>query len=110
MNDSTITLLGYLATAITLFSFVLRGEKKIRIVNLIGALVFVVYGFLKGDIPIALLNIGIVAVHIWTFWRMAKDAKAEKALAKAEARAAEAEAKLEGRPLPEKDKNNGLLD
>lgn len=107
-----VTIIGYIATTITLFSFVLRGEKKIRIVNLIGALTFVVYGFMKGDVPIALLNIGIVAVHIWQFWRMAKEAKAEKTLAKAEARAAKAEAKLDGKPVPEQpaEKKNGLLD
>lgn len=114
MDESTVSLLGYIATGITLFSFVLRGEKKIRAVNLVGALFFVVYGFMKeGMLPFALLNAGIVAVHIWQFWRMAKEAKAEKALAKAEARAAEAEAKLDGKPLPKTDKaekNNGLLD
>lgn len=114
MDESTVSLLGYIATGITLFSFVLRGEKKIRAVNLVGALFFVVYGFMKeGMLPFALLNAGIVAVHIWQFWRMAKDAKAEKALARAEARAAEAEAKLGGKPLSRPDNaedNNGLLD
>lgn len=99
MDDTTITIIGYLATVITLFSFVLRGEKKIRIVNLIGAILFAVYGFTKGGmLPFALLNVAIVIVHVWTFWRIAKDARTERALAKAEARAAEAEAKLESHP------------
>ena len=89
-----ISILGYLATVIVLISFILRGEIKIRIVNLIGAIVFVIYGIMLPDLPVVLLNGCLIAVHIWQFWRMRKESKTAKALAEAETRVAEAEAKL----------------
>lgn len=39
-------LIGTLASIIVLISFIARGENKIRIINIIGALVFVIYGLL----------------------------------------------------------------
>lgn len=39
-------IIGVIASVIVLISFVMNGEKKIRIINIIGALLFVIYGIL----------------------------------------------------------------
>lgn len=60
-----IEVLGILASCFVLASFVLRGEKKIRLVNIIGATAFVVYGALINSISVWLLNGILILVHIY---------------------------------------------
>lgn len=40
--------IGTIASIIVLISFLCKSERKIRIINIIGALLFVVYGALNG--------------------------------------------------------------
>lgn len=56
---------GVLAGALVLLSFLMRGERKIRFINIIGATIFIVYGILIGSLSVTLLNIGLVLVHIY---------------------------------------------
>lgn len=87
---------GILAALIILASFVLRGEKKIRLVNLVGCVFLVLYGVKHEPVDLILIFLGAIAVliHCAQFWAMWKEAKSAKAVAKAEARAAEAENKM----------------
>lgn len=84
-------ILGFLASFIVLASFILRGEKKIRLVNILGALCFVVYGLMIHSWSVAFMNAALVLVHLFQFWNMAKDARHKKALAKASGKAAKIE-------------------
>lgn len=88
--------LGVLAALIILASYALRGEKKIRIVNLVGCVFLMLYGVKREGHDLILLFLGAAAVlvHCVQFWSMWKEAKSAKAVAKAEARAAEAESKV----------------
>lgn len=90
------TFFGILAAFIILASFALRGEKKIRLVNLVGCVFLVLYGVKHEphDLILILLGAAVVLVHCIQFWSMWKEAKSAKAVAKAEARAAEAEIKV----------------
>lgn len=60
---------GYLASIMVLLSFTMKDVKKLRIVNMIGCLLFVAYGFLMPTIrigfPIIITNIAIFCVNFY---------------------------------------------
>lgn len=60
-----IEILGYVATIIVAISFLMKDVIKLRLVNSIGCLCFVIYGLQKGAIPVALLNALIVAINAY---------------------------------------------
>lgn len=61
--------LGIIATIFVLLSFFFRAEKKIRIVNIIGAALFVAYGILMGALSVWLLNALLIIIHIYFLFR-----------------------------------------
>lgn len=58
---------GYLAMATVLLSFLMKSINKLRIVNSIGGLLFVFYGFLLDPIskPIVITNIAILLINVF---------------------------------------------
>jgi TRAP-type C4-dicarboxylate transport system permease small subunit len=57
-----IQLLGYLATGVVLLSFGFEGERM-RFVNGIGAMLWMVWGFLLSQPPVWILNGLIILIH-----------------------------------------------
>lgn len=94
-NNMSATVYGVIAALIIFVSFALRGEKKIRLVNLVGCVFLVLYGATmeKPNIILLLLGAATAVMHCVQFWAMWKEAKSAKAVAKAEARAAEVESR-----------------
>jgi len=66
----SIELLGYVATFFVAASFLFKSIVSLRTVNCIGAILFVIYGLLKGSYPVALLNIFLVLVNVYQLWRL----------------------------------------
>lgn len=62
--------LGYAASLIVLVSLLMSSVKRLRWINLIGSLVFAVYGFLIGALPVALMNLGIVIINAYYLYQM----------------------------------------
>lgn len=60
-----IEILGVAATLFVLASFVVKGEKQIRSINIFGALLFVVYGALLPSFSTMLLNAALIFIHIY---------------------------------------------
>lgn len=60
-----IELIGTLASIIILISFMMKDIVKIRIINIIGSLCFIIYGFFIGSFSVLLLNSVLVLVHIY---------------------------------------------
>lgn len=56
-------IIGTLGSIVVLISFLMVGERKIRIINIIGALIFVVYGILIHAFSVAFLNSALVIIH-----------------------------------------------
>ncbi|MDD2550856.1 MAG: YgjV family protein [Bacteroidales bacterium] len=56
---------GYLASVIIAVSMFMNSLVKFRVINLVGAALFSVYGFLIGSIPVGLMNGIIVVVDIY---------------------------------------------
>ena len=58
--------LGWIATAVVLLSFTVQDMRKLRIVNLVGCLLWIGYGFILMSKPVIFVNISIAVVH--TYW------------------------------------------
>jgi len=71
MDSSFIyEMIGYAASLLVAFSLTMKSLQKLRIVNMIGAIVFIVYGLLIGAIPVAFLNTLILGVNVYNLWQM----------------------------------------
>lgn len=62
--------IGYAASLIVLISLLMSSLKKLRWINLVGALVFGFYGFMIGSIPTGMMNLGIVVIDIYYLVKM----------------------------------------
>lgn len=63
-------IIGYVASLVVLISLLMSSVKKLRWINMIGSVVFAVYGFLIGAIPVAVMNLGIVCINLYYLYQM----------------------------------------
>ena len=61
-----IDALGWFATAVVVGSFAIQDVRRLRIINMVGSILWIAYGFLKQDNPIIFVNISIILMH--TYW------------------------------------------
>ena len=59
-----IELLGIIGLIFILMSFVVNGESNMRKVNIIGAFISMIYGFLIGALSVWLLNLLLVLINV----------------------------------------------
>lgn len=59
-----VELIGICGTLFVLLSFLMKKVNKIRIVNIIGAILFVIYGLLINAFSTWLLNSILIIIHI----------------------------------------------
>lgn len=66
MEYFTLTeVIGYFASLVVLLSFLMKDVIKLRMVNIIGCLLFVTYGvLLEFSIPIIVTNVAIVVINL----------------------------------------------
>lgn len=66
MSEQTVEIIGYVASVVVLFSFLMRDIKKLRLVNILGCSIFVVYGvYLNMSIPIIITNAAIILINVF---------------------------------------------
>jgi hypothetical protein len=69
MEITLIEVVGYLASIVVLCSFAMKDVKKLRLVNMVGCLLFVVYGFMMPTIrvglPIIITNAAILCINMY---------------------------------------------
>lgn len=58
-------LVGYLASALVVASLAMTSVVRLRIVSLVGSVVFVAYGLLLPSIPIVITNAAVAGLNIW---------------------------------------------
>jgi len=63
-------LIGYAGSLLVAISLMMKSLVRLRVINLIGALIFTVYGILIGAYPVAFLNALIIAVNAYYLVRM----------------------------------------
>lgn len=71
MGISYIEWVGYAAMATVLVSFLMKSVNKLRIVNSLGCLLFVLYGFLLEPFskPIIITNTAIFCINIYYLFK-----------------------------------------
>lgn len=62
-------ILGTIASVVVLISFLMKGEKKIRIINIIGAILFVIYGISIKAFSVWFLNGMLCLIHFYKLIR-----------------------------------------
>jgi len=65
MENQILDWIGYTASLIVLISLLMSSIKKLRWINLVGALIFGIYGFMINSIPTGFMNVGIVIIDIY---------------------------------------------
>jgi len=63
-----IELIGWIATAGTLLSFAVKEMWKLRLINSIASVVWVIYAVLKSDYPIIVINASVILMHLYWFY------------------------------------------
>lgn len=58
-------MLGYLASVFVAASLTMRSLTRLRVINLIGSLLFTAYGLIISAYPVAVVNAFIVLVNIY---------------------------------------------
>jgi len=64
-----IELIGWIATAGTLLSFAVKEMWKLRLINSIASMVWIVYALLKVDYPIIVINASVILMHLYWFYK-----------------------------------------
>jgi GNAT superfamily N-acetyltransferase len=67
---SWLELLGYVASVLVAVSLTMSRIVRLRVINLVGSLLFAVYGALIGAYPVAAVNAFIACINVWYLWRM----------------------------------------
>lgn len=57
--------LGYLASILVAISFLMKSVNKLRFINMIGAIFFVVYAVAIKAVPVAIINLFIIYVNTY---------------------------------------------
>ena len=71
MNPSQLyELIGYTGSVLIAISLSMKSLQRLRLVNMAGALFFILYGILIGALPIVLLNGLTLSVNAYHLWRM----------------------------------------
>lgn len=64
--------IGILATLFILLAFLKSGEYEIRIYDLIGAILFVIYGILIDSFSVYFLNAILIIIQIYKLYKLKK--------------------------------------
>lgn len=65
MSPEMLNWLGYVASFIILVSLLMSSIKKLRWINLVGAILFGIYGYLIESVPTSFMNFGIALIDIY---------------------------------------------
>ncbi|MBI9066234.1 MAG: GNAT family N-acetyltransferase [Salinivirgaceae bacterium] len=72
LNIDLLEWIGYLASVLILTSMLMSSFLKLRIINMSGAALFSIYGFMIGALPVGILNACIVFANIYHLYNIYK--------------------------------------
>lgn len=82
MNPIVVEIIGITSTVLILLSMLfktttIKGDIRMRVLNLIGSVVFVVYGCLLPAISTIILNVALVVVNTYHLISLIKEYKSQ---------------------------------
>jgi hypothetical protein len=69
MNHAAVELLGWTATAVFVASYFAARPSRLRAIQMLGALLWITYGFLIGASPVIVANVLVLSAAAWTTFR-----------------------------------------
>ena len=69
--------LGIFGTLFIILAFTKNGELKTRIFDLIGAILFVIYGIIINSFSTILLNVILIIIQLYKIYKLKKESKNE---------------------------------
>jgi len=69
---NTLEIIGWIATTFVISSFLINDMIRLRAVNLVGALCWLIYGILATAPSIIFLNVVIVCIQAYKLWGLIK--------------------------------------
>ena len=63
-------IIGYIASGLVAISLMMSSILRLRIINLIGAIIFSIYGLLIGAYPIVIVNVVITLINIYYLFQI----------------------------------------
>lgn len=70
MKSQIIEIIGYTGSFLVLVSFLMTSVFKLRIVNTIGSVIFMIYALIIKSYPTAVMNFFLVLINIRFLWKM----------------------------------------
>lgn len=61
--DLAIEIFGYIGTALVVISMLMTSVTKLRIINMCGGLISLIYSLIVGAMPIALMNAILIVIN-----------------------------------------------
>ena len=65
-----LQILGYAASIVIFISLTMKSLVKLRIINAVGSLLFVIFALKTNSLPTVALNAGLVIINMYYFFRM----------------------------------------
>ena len=76
MNEKiALELFGYLGTALVLSSFIMKDMKWLRLVNISGSVISLIYALIVNTMPVAVLNGSIIIINTIQLIKLLKQEK-----------------------------------
>jgi len=72
-NDTLIEWIGYLASILITISMLMKEIFKLRFINLMGCILFVIYGLIIGAYPVAIANAIIVFINLYYLYKLFRE-------------------------------------
>ena len=75
-----ISLVGYLASSLTLATFCLQSMRRLRMMAMASNLAFIAYGYLGDLMPVLILHAVLLPVNTWRLMQLSRPDSAKPAL------------------------------
>lgn len=69
----SVEVLGVIASVVILFSGLMKGERKLRLVAVIGSALMTIYGVFLGAFSVWFLNGALTFAHLYRLFKLAKN-------------------------------------
>ncbi len=70
MNSNLLEWLGYAASILIAISLLMNSIVKLRWFNLVGSLLFTIYGFAIGALPVGFINLFIIFINLYYLYKI----------------------------------------
>ena len=71
-------IVGFIASIMIVISFLMNNEKGVRFFNMVGSLVFILYGFMNGALSIILLNTAGIVINVIKIYKISMEEKSNE--------------------------------